>query len=61
MRSFYIAALLLGCVIHVGCGGNSTAGQPELAAAGQQFLLAEEPAGAIGILEFREETAAAER
>jgi hypothetical protein len=26
---------------------------------GQRFLLAEEPAGAIGILEFREETAAA--
>lgn len=59
MRSFYIAALLLGSALHVGCGANSAAGQPELAAEGQQFLLAEEPAGAVGILEFREEAAAA--
>jgi hypothetical protein len=58
MRSFFIAACLVGCALYSGCGGNSTASQPELAAAGQQFLLADEPAGAIGILEFREETAA---
>lgn len=59
MRSFLIFAWLVGCALHAGCGASSTAGNPELAAVGQQFLLAEEPAGAIGILEFREETAAA--
>lgn len=56
MRSFLIAAWLVGCGLHAGCGANSAAGQPELAAQGQQFLLADEPVGAIGILEFREET-----
>src|SRR5688572_4248082 len=59
MRCLVIAALLVGCGVHAGCGSQSAAGQPEFAAEGEQFLLAEEPAGAIGILEFREEAAAA--
>src|SRR5262245_41784522 len=59
MRWLAIAALLMGCALHAGCGTQSVAGQPELAAEGQQFLLAEEPAGAVSILEFREEADAA--
>jgi hypothetical protein len=59
MRCLIIAALLMGCALHAGCSSQSAAGQPELAAEGRQFLLADEPAGAIGILEFREEAAAA--
>jgi hypothetical protein len=58
MRSFLIAGLLVGCGLHAGCGGNSGAGSHELMAEGRQFLLTDEPAGAIGILEFREETPA---
>ena len=59
MRWFLLVAWLVGSAFLVGCGANSTAGQPELAAQGQQFLLTEEPSGAIGILEFREEAAVA--
>lgn len=59
MRWFLIGAVLSACAVQAGCGSQSVAGQAELAAEGKQFLLAEEPAGAIGILEFREEAATA--
>jgi hypothetical protein len=46
-------ALLLAAVLP-GCS-TSDAGDSKLAAEGARFLLAEEPAGAMGILDFREE------
>lgn len=58
MRWLMLIGLIIGTACHVGCSMQSSAGQPELAAEGRQFLLAEEPAGAIGILDFRDETAA---
>jgi hypothetical protein len=59
MRWLVLAGLLVGNAWLAGCSSPSAAGQPEFAAEGRQFLLAEEPAGAIGILEFREEADAA--
>ena len=55
MRWIVFGALLVGTTYQAGCS-QSAAGQPEFAAMGGQFLLAEEPAGAISILEFREST-----
>lgn len=59
MRWLVLTGMLVGNAMLAGCSSQSAAEQPELAAAGRQFLLAEEPAGAIGILEFREENATA--
>ena len=54
MRWITLGIFVAGSLLLAGCGGSSIAGQPKLAAAGQKFLLAEEPADAIGILEYRE-------
>jgi hypothetical protein len=43
-----------------GCGQQAAAPSAEHAALGQKFLLGEEPAGAIGIIDFRESPAAAD-
>jgi hypothetical protein len=58
MRWLIAAALVGQLLVQIGCSTQSAAGQPELAAEGRKLLLAEEPAGAIGILDFRDETAA---
>lgn len=51
----WIAIAFAACIALIsGCGAATSAGQPELAAEGAKFLLAEEPAGAVGILEYRE-------
>ena len=46
--------LLVGLAIAAGCAKNSGTPSGELAQLGKQFLLAEEPEGAVGILDFRE-------
>lgn len=58
MRSIMFGVLLAGSLLSAGCGGQSVASQPRLSGEGKQFALAEEPAGAIGILEYREATQA---
>jgi hypothetical protein len=54
MRSLSLLVLAASTACFAGCSASSEASQPELAAQGARFLLAEEPAGAVGILEFRE-------
>jgi hypothetical protein len=54
MRWNFLLLLLGGSLLAVGCEKGAGASQPELAAQGAQFLLAEEPEGAVGILEHRE-------
>ncbi|MDX1945566.1 MAG: hypothetical protein SFU86_09155 [Pirellulaceae bacterium] len=50
MRSLTLAVAISTICVLAGCTG----GGPDLAAEGQRFLLAEEPAGAVSILDFRE-------
>lgn len=42
------------CSLLTGCGRSSQASDPEVARQRSQFLLADEPADAIGIMEYRE-------
>ena len=61
MRWGFVLFLLAASLLAAGCERGADGGQPELAAEGAQFLLAEEPAGAIGILEHRETVPADEQ
>lgn len=47
-------------IIASGCGKQAAGPQVEMPEVGKQFLLAEEPEGAVGILDFRESSAKAE-
>jgi hypothetical protein len=47
-------AVLVVSLPMTGCGGGGQAAQTQLAEAGAKFLLAEEPAEVIGILDYRE-------
>lgn len=49
-RMLVLAVIILA----VGCAKQDVAPSGELAEVGKQFLLTEEPAGAVGILDFRE-------
>ena len=52
-RSFLLMPCALAALLAAGCSGNS-AGGPELAALGAPFVLSEEPADALGVLDARE-------
>jgi len=52
--------IALYLAVLAGCGQHATAPSPEHAALGQKFLLGEEPAGAVGIIDFRESPTASE-
>jgi len=56
-KSGLVAAFL---ALLLGCAQRAPAPSGEHAALGQKFLLGQEPAGAVGILDFRESPAAAQ-
>ena len=60
MTTRMLAAIALGLLMLAGCSQQASGPSAEHAALGQKFLLAEEPAGAVGIIDFRESTAEAE-
>jgi len=49
MNLFKLSVVVLGLALAAGCVKRS-----EISAAGQRFVLAEEPSGALGILDYRE-------
>ena len=49
MNLFKLSVVVLGLALAAGCVKRS-----EISAAGQRFVLAEEPSGAQGILDYRE-------
>jgi hypothetical protein len=60
MNIWKLASLAACLTTLLGCGQQAVSPSPEHAALGQKFLLAEEPAGAMGIIDYRESPPAEE-
>lgn len=54
MRECLVALMLVGALLLAGCSSQSVASQARPSSDGAKFMLATEPADAIGILEYRE-------
>ena len=54
MTRWNLLAIVAGAALALGCAPHAGGPSPEHLALGQSFLLAEEPAGAVGIIDYRE-------
>jgi len=54
MSHWKLVAMVACLATVVGCAQSAAGPSPEHAALGQKFLLAEEPGGAVGIIDYRE-------
>jgi len=54
MTRWNLLALVAGALMVAGCSPHAAGPTPEQVALGQKFLLAEEPGGAVGIIDYRE-------
>jgi hypothetical protein len=54
MTHWNLLALVAGVAMFAGCSSHAAGPTPEQVALGQTFLLADEPEGAVGIIDYRE-------